>query len=154
MAISFKNFVSGICEAVASASEKLSNREQQLLDTFFTKEIQEDGTAASDKYVPKTVFLEAPVTNQDGSISKGDIEIPLISLVSHSPSKMKKFDLKIDIQAFVENEELKIELANDKQRHSDLGKGTLEITISPDESPEGLKELIESYENVIKNQIQ
>jgi hypothetical protein len=64
-------------------------------------------------------FLEAPVTNQDGSISKGDIEIPLISLVSHSPSKMKKFDLKIDIQAFVKNEEL-----------------------------------IEIYENVIKNQIQ
>jgi hypothetical protein len=153
MAISFKNFVSGICDAVASASEKLSNREQQLLDNFFTKEIQ-DGTVASDKYVPKTVFLEAPVTNQDGSFSKGNIEIPLISLVSLSPTKMKKFDLKIDIQAFVENEELKIELANDKQRHSDLGKGTLEITISPDESSEGLKELLESYENVIKNQIQ
>jgi hypothetical protein len=54
----------------------------------------------------------------------------------------------------VDNDELKVEVSDNKIHRRDTGLGTLEITISPSESSEGLKELIESYENVIKNQIQ
>jgi hypothetical protein len=99
-------------------------------------------------------LLEAPVVDGKGEIMKTDVEIPLLSLVSQSSSKVEKLTFKIDLHAFVDNDELKVEVADNKIHRRDTGLGTLEITISPSESSEGLKELIESYENVIKNQIQ
>jgi hypothetical protein len=155
MAVSFKSFVIGICDAVAAATESLSNQEDRFLDSFFSKTHDQSGDASlTEKYVAKTVKLEAPIVNDEGNIVKSDVEIPLVSLVSHASSKIDKFTLKIDLQAFVENDELKVELANAKLRNNDLGRGTLEITISPSESSHGLKTLVESYENIIKNQIQ
>jgi hypothetical protein len=154
MAVSFKTFVMDICEAAAAASESLSNRSSQLLNTYFTRSSDDTGETGMAKFVPKTVLLEAPVVDGKGEIMKTDVEIPLLSLVSQSSSKVEKLTFKIDLHAFVDNDELKVEVADNKIHRRDTGLGTLEITISPSESSEGLKELIESYENVIKNQIQ
>jgi hypothetical protein len=154
MAVSFKTFVMEICDAAAAASESLSNRSVQLLNTFFTHPSGDASSSDNDKYVPKTVLLEAPVVDEKGEMTKADVEIPLLSLASPSSSKVEKLTFKIDLLAFVDNDELKVELTENKTHKGNSGCGTLEITLSPSESAEGLKELIESYENVIKNQIQ
>lgn len=158
MSIRFKTFINALCESVAAASENLNNRGSQFVERFFEKksESMSDGNDAKSVYTPKTVLVKAPVVNDDdGQIISKDIDVPLLSLTSHSSNKIEKFTLKLNLQLYVEDEELMIDLSSSKHKVSDTtGYGNLEITISPDENADGLEQLIDNYTNVIINQIQ
>lgn len=151
MAISFKSFITDLCDAVAVASETLKSRNRRFLESYFdSRKDTDDGT---DSYVPKSVLLEAPVVNDDGMAEKGKIEVTLLSLDSHASERIEKLTLHIDLQLFVDDGELKIDLGESKRRNKEASRGTLEITLSPDESPEGLQQLVSRYESLIRGQI-
>lgn len=158
MYIRFKSFISALCESVATASESLNNRSTQFIERFFEK--RNGGTSenpeSKDVYIPKTVLLEAPVVNDDnnGEIINKEIDVPLMALTPQASNKIEKLTLKLNLQLYIENEELMIDLSSTKHKDTDLGYGDLEITISPNEKAEGLEQLIDNYTNMIKNQIQ
>lgn len=155
MAISFKSFITDICNAVATASQTLKNRNRQFLESYFDKQQATDNGTGSHTplYSPKSVFIEAPAVNDEGIAEKDQIEIPLLSLASHSSEHIEKMTLNIDLQIFIEDGELKVDLGESRKKKKEASRGTLEITISPDESPEGLQQLVSRYENIIRSQI-
>lgn len=156
MPIRFKTFIKAICESVASASESLSNRGSQFVNEFFEKQTSKDsdGLAQKEILTPKKVFLDAPIVDEDGEITDKEIAVPMLSLIPQTSNKIDKLTLKLNLQLYVEGEELMIDLSSSKHKGSDVGQGDLEITISPTENAEGLEQLIDNYTNVIRNQIQ
>lgn len=158
MSIRFKTFINALCESVAAASENLNNRGSQFVERFFEKKSERvsDGNDAKSVYTPKTVLLEAPVIKDDnsGEITNKEIDVPLMALTPQLSNKIEKLTLRVNLRLYVEDEEVMIDLNDPKLKDSDIGHGDLEITISPNENADGLEHLIDSYTNIIKNQIQ
>lgn len=155
MTVSFKSFIMGICDAVATASETLRNRNGQFLESYFNRqqEVKDVNDGHAQSYIPKSVLLEAPAVDDDGMTVKEKVEVPLLSLVPHSSERIEKMTLNIDLQVFIEDGELKVDLGESKKGKKESGHGTLEITVSPDAPSEGLQQLVSRYESIIRSQI-
>lgn len=149
MSISFKSLIMSICDSVAAASDTLRDRNEQFLASYFTREEKDEKSL--DVYKPKSVLVETPYVNEEGAVEDENVEVPLLSMTSHSSEQIERFSLKLNIQAFVEDDVLKVDLEEKRNRRA--CQGTLEITISPTQSPEGLEQLVNKYESVIKGQL-
>lgn len=137
-----------ICDSVSAASETLKDRNKQFLGNYFTR-VDQEGQSV---YKPKGVLIETPYVNDEGEVEKENVEVPFLSMVSHSSEQIERISLHLNLQVFEEDEVLKVDL-DERKRHSRACQGTLEITISPKESSEGLEQLINKYETVIKGQL-
>lgn len=134
-----------VSEALKDASDALSGGNP---DSF--------NAAIPGKLKPRMVTVEYPNQTENG-IQYLDVEVPLITLSPITMSHIEKATLKANFEMEIIDDELIINFTN--REHSAFGKrnkstrGQLEITISPTESPEGLLQLIEGYEKVLKSQI-
>lgn len=114
-----------------------------------------DATAPG-KLRARNVIIEYPQQTKDG-VAYVDVEVPLITLSPITTSQIEKATLKANFEMEIVNDELQINFTN--RNRSSIGKrnkttrGQLEITIAPAESPEGLQQLVESYEKVLMSQI-
>ena len=134
-----------VSDALKDASDALSGGNP---DSFDAK--------LPGKLKPRMVTVEYPNQTENG-IEYLNVEVPLITLSPITMSHIEKATLKANFEMEIVDDELQINFTN--RERSAFGKrnkstrGQLEITIAPTESPEGLLQLIEGYEKVLKSQI-
>lgn len=156
--ISLKLFVNAIHDAILHASESLMNRNQGLLDQYFEPKSPTDTTL-----VPKSVVLEFYKLGSDGVAKPDLIQVPLITLIPISVCRIEKATLTADFEMDVVNDELQLNFPSGSGQGSVLGSlfgkpkeknnGRLEIVISPNDTPEGLKLVVDAYEATLKQQL-
>jgi len=168
--ISFKKFIQAIHTAILLSSEQIIERNVSLLDKYFEeKEVEEKNaegqTTVKKTLVPKTVTLIYPQKKQevdhensnDYAVIMEPVEVPLISMVPLEMCGIKKATFTTEFQMEVINDEIQIYFGKptspvfQKTPRTNLGK--LEITLSPQDTTEGLKIISEGYENLLKRQI-
>ena len=105
---------------------------------------------------PKSVVVEYPHQTANG-IEFVEVHVPLITLVPLSMSQIEKATISANFEMEIVNDELQLNFTNKPRgrfgRKSKRTWGELKITISPRESSEGLKLLVEGYEQALKSQI-
>jgi hypothetical protein len=161
--ISFKSFVTAIHDAIVGASNELMDKNISLLDKYFTETTipaSADDTDTCDKTVlkPKTVIMEYPHMNAAGNLENLEIAVPLITLAPLNLSQIEKVTLTADFDLELSGNEVWLSLAGEhgagglfKKHRSNSTK--LEITLVPQETPEGMKMLVEGYEAILKRQL-
>ncbi|HXC06992.1 MAG TPA: DUF2589 domain-containing protein [Bacteroidia bacterium] len=162
--ISFKSFITAIHDAIMASNDSMTDKNEALLDKYFEASSVTDpnakaGTPATKKtLVPKTVTLEYPNLSADGKQITTLVQVPLITMVPLQSSKIEKATLTADFELEIVGDALQLNFADSGSnrslfRKSKTNRGTLEIVISPQETSEGLKLLIEGYETILKRQI-
>ena len=149
--ISFKLFVEAIHHAIVSASDSLMDKNEGLLDKYFEKPAVGVG---KDKgaLIPKIVQLEYPTLDDAGAVTTTTVQVPLITLVPVTASKIEKATVTAEFALEVINNELQISFPNNKSSEN-ATVGKLEIVISPQELTDGLELIIEGYANALERQI-
>lgn len=160
--ISFKSFIQAIHDAVLQANTILMDKNQDTLKTYF-EPIHGEGGNTTDaipltKLKPKTVTLEYPHLDSEGHLLLTDIEVPIITLTPLNMSQIEKVTFTSEFEMQINNGELEIEFTNRKQsgpfwNRKDTKTGKIEIVISPQDTAEGVKILVEAYENALKRQL-
>ena len=142
--ISFKLFVEAIHHAIVSASDSLMDKNEGLLDKYFEKPAVGVG---KDKgaLIPKIVQLEYPTLDDAGAVTTTTVQVPLITLVPVTASKIEKATVTAEFALEVINNELQISFPNNKSSEN--------ATVSPQELTDGLELIIEGYANALKRQI-
>jgi hypothetical protein len=104
---------------------------------------------------PKVVTVEYPYIKADGTSDSTQVQVPLLTLSPISMSHIEKATIKATFDLEIVNEELQMNFTNksNPSKDANMTRGELEITISPSEPAEGLTQLIEGYERVLKSQI-
>jgi hypothetical protein len=168
--ISFKKFIQAIHTAILSSNEQVIKQNQSLLRDYFEEaevEIRDEQGQVTFKktLTPKTVTLTYPekneVPNKDNqdnfSLVMAPVEVPLIALVPMTTCGIEKATFTTEFQMQIIENDLHILFgkapSNILKKTPGINFGKLEITLSPHETPEGLKLLTESYENFLKRQI-
>ncbi|HEU4717324.1 MAG TPA: DUF2589 domain-containing protein [Bacteroidia bacterium] len=165
--ISFKAFIEGINSAIVAANDDLMNKHEEILDTYFEKtgEDKTDGHEGHSTLRPKSVCIQYPKMEVDGSITMIDVDVPLVTLIPIEFTKIDKVKITAQFGLQVINNDLQIIFSNEapKKKWSLFGgsktddktpsPGQLEITIRPSETPEGLKKMIDGYDKVLRAQI-
>ena len=163
--ISFKKFIDAIHDAVLGANDALLDQNEGFLERFFVEEENDgpDGQPDPDKTTlrAKTVALEYPRLGNEGSIETIEVMVPLVTLVPLNQPQIEKVKMSAEFQISVMNDEVQLNFpkrsgADPKPETGiEVPKtvGTLEITMAPGQTPDGLRELVEGYEKVLKAQI-
>lgn len=164
--ISLKQFISAIHEAIITAGDTLMEKNIGLLDKYFeektSEEKDETGTIITKtNLTPKIVILEYPSVKSNGTefvTEIKEVHVPLITLVPLRMSKIEKAVLTVDLDMEIEKGDIEVNFASKKHdgglfRKSKKTSAKLEIIISPQESTDGLKLLVEGYESILKRQI-
>ena len=151
--ISLKLFVDAIHDAILGASESLMKRNLDLLDQYFEKGPEGDNTL-----VPKSVTLEFHSLTQDGAAHPNKIRVPLITLVPIALSRIERATITTDFEIKMDKGELQLDFSRSSGGVSKLltGEpkvGRLEIVMTPQETPEGLKVVVDAYELTLKRQL-
>ncbi len=161
--ISFKSFVNAIHSAIINASDSLMDKNVGLLDKYFDEVTRENKDAETGETTsktildPKTVILEYPSINADGTEVMNEVHVPLITLVPLQMSQVEKAVVSADFEMDIVDGAIELNFV----KRSSLGfmkkpkknMAKLEITITPQDTSEGLKLLVEGYESILKRQI-
>ena len=137
-------------KAVNEASNVLQEKNMEILSKYFVqKKISESETAC----MPKTIRMDYPVATDDGKVVIKRVDVPLISLIPVTNSKVEKATFSIDFQMDDEDGDVKVSFP--KKRFGEVQHMShLELTITPDEVPEGIVSIISKYNSMIQNQIE
>lgn len=165
--ISFKKFIEAINDAVSEANSGLERSNLNVLDQFF---VDDEGKSPLDyfdnssnetinwnthSFKPRTVRVQYPDNNSGQSIG---IDVPLITLIPVSASKIDTVKLSSEFRISIVDDELQLDFPRNNGNGTFLKPakgsiGTLEITLKPGDVSEGLDSLIEGYEKILKMQI-
>ncbi|MFK7797926.1 MAG: DUF2589 domain-containing protein [Aureispira sp.] len=165
--ISFKSFISAVHEAIVQANETLMEKNEALLDRYFDRKFS--SITRETELVPKTVTLTYPETHsfaeatdkdikEDYVVEVAPITVPLITIVPLSMNKIEKATLTAEFDIELVDDEVQLNFVT-KKRSRLFGKSSqathskLEIVLSPEESSEGLRLLVEGYEDFLRKQI-
>jgi hypothetical protein len=151
--ISFKSFVQSIHDAVLKANDGLMNKNTDLLDRYFID--KEDVQKTKKILEPISVVMQYPTVDDEGSLKNMDIHVPLIAIVPITTSQIEKAKLTADFDMEIVNGDLQIDFSGKKKleglfKKERTSKGKLEIIISPQDTSDGLKLLIERYDTLLK----
>ncbi|MFT6921101.1 MAG: hypothetical protein ACJA1C_000095 [Crocinitomicaceae bacterium] len=140
-------------EDIKRASDALQKAKDALLglSTKSVDELQDFGNLS-----PKVVTVEYPYMNDKGESSTTEVQVPLLTLVPMSMSHIERATLKANFDIEVVNDNIELNFTNREKpqgKRSRVTRGQLEITIAPTETADGLAQLIEGYERVLKSQI-
>ncbi len=143
-------FLTELRKAVNEASNVLQEKNMELLSKYFTNRKVSDSETIC---VPKTIRMDYPVATEDGNVEIKHADVPLISLVPITSSKVEKATFSVDFQMDDENGEVSVSFP--KKRFGEVQHlSHLEFTITPDEVPEGIATIINKYNSTIQNQIE
>lgn len=116
-----------------------------------------------ESLVPKTVRVNYPATfdyatpdnEKEYKTISTPVEVPLLTLVPISNYNIEKATFNANFKFDVVDEQVMIDFSKDIIKENEVSNnyGKLEIVLSPQQTPEGLRSLIESYENFLKRQI-
>lgn len=153
--VNFSKLVETINEATNIANSSLLQSQNDLMDTYFER------TSPNENFQAKMVSINYPVKSDDGSIKSVSVDVPLITLVPISTSRIEelKFTTNLEV-ALNNNDDLLVSFCNEEDSNSNLftrkktpAYAKIEITLKPNENPEGLKNIIEGYEKILRTQI-
>lgn len=170
--INLKALVTAIYGSVISANESLQKQNTAFIDQFFehvddgkkNKQATKGNDTSSKKPTlrPKYVTLEYPTETAEGMKTVG-VDVPLISVVPISTSRIKELVLRTGLEVEIASDgELMVSFEQPKSNltkfeiennHNETSSTHLEIKISGDETPEGLRKLIEGYDRALRSQI-
>lgn len=164
--ISFKSFVNAVHDAIMNASDSLMDKNVGILDNYFEEVVTEEKdpntkvTSSKKSLAPKTVTLEYPNLTAEGKVETTHVQVPLITLVPISVSQIEKATLTADFEMEIVDDVLQLHFTNGGDsgkngffKKAKTNRGKLEIVITPRETTEGLKLVIEGYEAILKRQI-
>lgn len=116
-----------------------------------------------ESLVPKTVRVNYPVTfdfatpdnDKEYKTVSTPVEVPLLTLIPISNYNIEKATFNANFKFNVIDDQVMIDFSKDPVKEGDISNsfGKLEIVLAPQQTPEGLRSLIESYENFLKRQI-
>lgn len=143
-------FLIELRRAVNEASVSLTKKNIEFFDEYFERQNEADSESAR---IPKTVRMNYPVMLEDDIVQMRTVDVPLISLVPLNNSKIAKATFSIDFQLDDENGEVTVSFP--KKRFGEIQHlSHLEISIVPDEVPQGVSSVVENYNDVIEKQIE
>lgn len=170
--INFNSFVHAIHDAILKANDALMDKNTDLLNKYFIektvpvtdsnkKPVLDENNQPVVKVIhePVSVILDYPNLDENGDLNKTEIHVPLITLVPLTSSQIEKATLTAEFDMQIVDGSLQIDFVNRTASTNSFfskpktSRGTLEIIISPQETSEGLKLLIEGYETLLKKQI-
>lgn len=138
-------------EDFKNASDAIEKARQALSADDNQNSAQIPGTLS-----PKSVVVEFPQQTPNG-IEFVEVHVPLITLVPVAMSQIEKATISANFDIEIVNDEVQLNFTNKSSglsgRKSKATRGKLELTIAPQESSEGLRQLIEGYEKALKAQI-
>ena len=161
--ISFRDFVNAIHDAIVSANKSLIEENLELLNEFFVRSTRENDPDDPDDdeevLKAKSVVVEYPGPKGEPV----EVNVPLITLAPITTNKIDKVKVTADFQMRVIDNKLQLDFprkGGEAVKDPLFGKkrmctsfGRLEITLKPQEIPDGLDNLIEGYEKALKSQI-
>lgn len=154
--IRFDQLINTIHGAILSANDAMRKENLKILDTYFEKSNEEDEKSKEqNKLKPKTVTLQFPEQTSNG-VKMKNVQVPLITLVPVNGTQISEVKFQTDLEIMVEKEQLLVNFPSSKaikNQNDHKNVTSLEITISPQQTSEGLKKLIESYEKVLRSQL-
>lgn len=150
--ISLKSFVDAVHDAIVAANDTLTDSSVGIIAKFFKKT---DPDSDNSTMVPESIQLKYPHVTDKG-VEEVEVNVPLLTLAPLTCPTIDsvEFETKFEMD-FVDNE-LQLNFSKDNKDTRDSASnraGRLKIIISPQAIPEGLKNVIEGYERVLKSQI-
>ncbi|MGB0524123.1 MAG: DUF2589 domain-containing protein [Flammeovirgaceae bacterium] len=151
-------------EDISRLSDTLSDLNLIIKQHQETPPLGKNNLLDFGKLKPKMVTIQYPKQTNEG-IKMVDIKVPLITLVPLTASKVEELNMRMGLEVMMINGKPVVQFSNSNSSQSsppssddDKGKdkspmGYLDIKITPDESPQGLKKLIEGYEKLLRAQI-
>lgn len=116
-----------------------------------------------ESLVPKTVRVNYPATfdfatpdnDKEYKTISTPVEVPLLTLIPISNYNIEKATFNANFKFDVVEDQVMIDFSKEIIKEGEISNnfGKIEIVLSPQQSPEGLRSLIESYENFLKRQI-
>ena len=152
--INFSKLVEAINKATNIAHSSLLESHNDLMESYFEKK------EGNDNFQAKMVSINYPVKAHDNSIKNVAVDVPLITLVPVSTTRIEELKFTTNLEVVLEKDELLVSFSSQdeqsnnlfcKKRKSSFAK--IEITLKPNESTEGLKNIIEGYEKILRAQI-
>lgn len=118
----------------------------------------------NDNLTPKTVSMGFPTKGADGKISIKEVQVPLLTLVPISFSKVDEVKMNLDLGLEKVDDELQVTLGKvSPAKNSPWAEGaaptdeipskTMQISIRPQEVSDGMQHIIDAYEKVLKSQL-
>lgn len=127
----------------------------------FQSENQQKGSGNQvSSLKPKTVAMQFPEQTTDGTVMR-NVHVPLISLVPISMTQVSEVKFRANLELQVKDDVLQVGFlpsgatvsADDSNANGTTTGAYIEITISPQESSEGLKKLIMGYDSMLRGQM-
>ena len=143
-------FLVELRKAVNDASNALREKNVEFFNSYFEeKKISDTETVR----IPKTVRMDYPVATEDGNVEIKRMDVPLIALIPVNNSKLGKATFSIDFQ--LDEEKGDVTVSFPRKRFGEVQHlSHLEISIVPDEVPNGISTIIENYNGMIQKQIE
>lgn len=151
--INLNNLVEALNNAANIANTSLLTSYSDVMGTYFEKKEK------SDAYSAKNVSINYPVKTDDNSVKNIAVDVPLITLVPISSTRIEELKFTTNLDIVLKNDELLVAFSNgegNKNMFNNKEKSataTLEILLRPNDNPEGLKNIIEGYEKILRAQI-
>ncbi|GAA4457982.1 DUF2589 domain-containing protein [Rurimicrobium arvi] len=153
--IQFDKLMEAIYNATTIANSSLVDGHNDIMQTYFDQNKQ-DGS-----YTAKTVSLNYPVKTKDNTIETARVEVPLITVVPISATRIDELRFTTNLEISLDADELLVSFCSEeeadgkglfaKKRKSSFAK--VELVLKPTEGTEGLRSIIEGYEKVLRAQI-
>ncbi|MEL6535789.1 MAG: DUF2589 domain-containing protein [Bacteroidota bacterium] len=151
----------------ASAGQLQSAQEAfKALQEMLAEEATVEDLLTESDLRPKTVSMAYPVKGKDGTITKKEVQVPLITLVPLTFSKIEEFKLRANLTLHVVDDEVQVRLGKvpspalpeaESDTEGGAGRnaniGTVEILIKPQQMADGMQQVVDAYENVLKTQL-
>jgi hypothetical protein len=152
--INFSNLIEALNDAANIANSSLVDSHSSIMETYFVKK------GSDEEYSAKMVSINYPVKTDDNSIKNVAVDVPLITLVPISTSRIEELKFTTNLDIILKNNQLLVSFSNSEGSNNNLfskkeksSTATIEIILKPNESPEGLKNIIEGYEKILRAQI-
>jgi hypothetical protein len=149
--LSLKLFIEAVHDAIIKANRTLYDNSEMFLLKFFS---QDPGDAT--KLLPKTVTFDFPDLTASGKVVNVDVKVPLITLVPITNTQIEKATFTFEFEVQEIDGELKLNFIKTGgfiHKKLKTKPSKVEIVITPQQSPEGIKLLVEEYERMIKKQL-
>ena len=128
------------------ASDSLLKKNQEIIESFFSKVSCDDG----DYFTPKTIKMDYPTVDENDEIIQKEIEVPLITLIPLTTTKLEKTTFTFEFQ--ISEKDNDVSISFNKGVFGNGANCKMELTITPDKNPEGINNIIGKYNKTLENQ--
>lgn len=165
--IEFQSLMRAIHKGVRDAAKSVEGESLDFIKRFFDQVTVDDPddeeTGETTVLRPKTCAMEFPSRTADG-INMVTVQVPIVAICPISSPRITevKFSSELEISS-TEDDKLMVAfpiLKNQQEGTADqpalsskTTNASLEITLTGNEPPEGLKKLIDGYERALRAQI-